>query len=153
YVDYRDRNQAFAGLFLCRMMSAGISNSAERSAGDSSRADVIWGELVSGNYFDVLGVKAALGRTFLPEEDRTPNTHPVVVLGHELWRTRFTADPAIIGKQIYLNGNPFTVIGVAPASFKGVHFARRQEFWAPLMMQTQLGFPAQWQSHREWQIW
>ncbi len=59
----------------------------------------------------------------------------------------------IVGKQVYLNGNPFTVIGVAPAEFKGVKFAIRQEFWAPLMMQSRFGYPDQWQTHREWQNW
>ena len=153
YADYRDRNRVFSGLLAWQMTSAGISNRADRSAGEMSRADVVWGELVSGNYFDVLGVKAALGRTFLPEEDRTPNAHTVVVLGHALWQQRFGSDSSIVGKQVYLNGIPFTVIGVAPAGFKGVKFAIRQEFWAPLMMQSRFGYPDQWQTHREWQNW
>jgi macrolide transport system ATP-binding/permease protein len=153
YVDYRDSNQVFSGLLVWQMTSAGISNSADRNAADQSRADVIWGELVSGNYFDMLGVKAALGRTFSPEEDRVPNGHPVVVLGHNLWRQRFTGDPSIVGKQIYLNGFPFTVIGVGPPEFKGVKFAIRQDFWAPTMMAARFAFPDQWHTRRGSQGW
>ena len=70
--------------------------------------------MVTGNYFDVLGVKAARGRTFAPEEDRTANTHPVVVLSDAYWKRRFNADPNIVGKNVILNTHPFTVIGVAP---------------------------------------
>ncbi|MEW6736950.1 MAG: ABC transporter permease, partial [Acidobacteriota bacterium] len=151
YVDLRDQNQAFSGLLAWQMASAGISDSASRSASDGGRADILWGEIVSGNYFDVLGVKTVLGRTFLPEEDRTPNSHPVVVLGHTLWQQRFNSDPNIIGRTIYLNGHPFTVIGVAPSYFQGVKFAIRQDFWVPLMMQAQLGFSERWQTGRDLQ--
>jgi MacB-like periplasmic core domain len=73
YADLRDQNRVFSGLVASAMIPAGFSDSADRQG--SERSDIIWGETVSGNYFDVLGVKAALGRTFLPEEDRTPNTH------------------------------------------------------------------------------
>jgi len=93
YLDYRDRNQSFSGLIAYRMTSAAISNT---SGGSDDRAEVVWGETVSGNYFDVLGAPPALGRGFRPEEDLTPNTRPVVVLGHGLWRRRFNADPAIV---------------------------------------------------------
>ncbi|MGH9751672.1 MAG: ABC transporter permease [Blastocatellia bacterium] len=153
YADLRDQNRVFSGLAAWAMIPAGISDSASRQGNEGGRADIIWGETVSGNYFDVLGVKAAMGRTFLPEEDLTPNTHPVVVLGHTFWRRRFNSDPSIIGKTTYLNGHPFTVIGVAPPEFKGAAFAVRQEFWIPLMMAAKFGFAEQWQSPagRSWQ--
>ena len=86
-----------------------------------------------------MGVKPVLGRGFLPEEDRTPNTHPVMVLSHSLWQRRFNADPAIVGKTIYLNGRPFTVVGVMPESFLGSAFYFRQAFWVPLMMAQKFG--------------
>jgi putative ABC transport system permease protein len=145
YLDYRDRNQSFGGLIAYRMTSAAISNT---SGGGDDRAEVVWGETVSGNYFDVLGAPPALGRGFRPEEDRTPNTHPVVVLGHGLWRRRFNADPAIVGRSVYLNGHPFTVIGVAPERFTGTKFALRMEFWVPLMMRARMNINDAWRTDR-----
>jgi predicted permease len=148
YIDLRDQNKVFSGLLAWQMISAGISDSASRSDGAGARAEIIWGEVVSGNYFDVLGVKMALGRAFLPEEDRTLDTHPVVVLGNAFWRRRFSSDPAIVGRTVYLNSHPFKVIGVAPPSFEGVKYAIRQDFWAPLMMQTRLGVYREWPTNR-----
>jgi predicted permease len=148
YVDLRDQNKVFSGLLAWQMISAGISESANRSADDSARAEIIWGEVVSGNYFDLLGVKMALGRAFLPEEDRTLDTHPVVVLGNFFWRRRFNSDPNIVGKTVYMNSHPFKVIGVAPQSFEGVKYAIRQDFWVPLMMQTRLGVYKEWPTNR-----
>jgi putative ABC transport system permease protein len=145
YLDYRDRNQSFNGLIAYRMTYAAISNT---SGGSDDRAEVVWGETVSGNYFDVLGAPPALGRGFRPEEDRTPNTHPVVVLGHSLWLRRFNADPAIVGRSVYLNGHPFTVIGVAPERFTGTKFALRMEFWVPLMMRGWMNINDSWRTDR-----
>jgi predicted permease len=150
YVDLRDRNTSLSGLLAWQMTSAGISDSEGRNSGDGTRADVVWGELVSSNYFDVLGVKPILGRGFLPEENRTQNTHPVVVLGHALWQRRFNSDSAILGKTIFLNGSPFTVIGIAPATFKGLEYAVRQDFWAPLMMHVKFGGQTGWETSRGW---
>jgi len=147
YVDLRDRNQSLSGLLAWRMTSAGVSSGA---SGDSAHAEVAWGELVSANYFDVLGVKPVLGRGFLPEEERTQDTHPVVVISHSLWQERFNADLGVVGKKIYLNGTPFTVVGVAPATFKGLKFAFRQAFWAPLMMSAKLGAGGEWETDRSW---
>jgi predicted permease len=145
YLDYRDRNQSFTGLIAYRMTSAAISNT---SGGSDDRAEVVWGETVSGNYFDVLGAPPSLGRGFRLEEDRTPNTHPVVVLGHSLWRRRFNADPDIVGRSVYLNGRPFTVIGVAPERFIGTKFPLRMEFWVPLMMRSQVTSSDEWRTDR-----
>src|SRR5262249_40043603 len=119
YVDLREQNKSFSDLCALMQTSAGISFSESRTAGEGEGAGVSGGELVSGNYFDVMGVRPMLGRGFLPEEDRTPNTHPVVTLSHSLWRRRFNADAGVVGKTIYLNGLPFTVIGVMPESFLG----------------------------------
>ncbi len=147
YLDLRERNQSLSGMLVWSLTSAGVSAGA---SGDSARAEVAWGELVSANYFDVLGVKPALGRGFLPEEERTQNTHPVVVISHSLWRQRFNGDAAIVGKTIYLNGAPFTVVGVAPATFKGLKFMFRQAFWVPLMMSATLGTGGDWETDRGW---
>jgi predicted permease len=93
----------------------------------------VGGLLVTGNYFDLLQVKPVLGRTFLPEEDSTPNGHPVVVLGYKFWK-KLGADPAIVGGQVTLNGHSFTVIGVTPAAFTGVDVGFAPDLWVPVSM-------------------
>jgi MacB-like periplasmic core domain len=109
YLDYRDQNAVLSGLIAHQVLPLNL--------GRGEKPERVWGAIVSGNYFDVLGVKVLVGRTFLPEEDRTPNTHPVVVIGHGLWQRRFGADPNVLGRTITLNEHDFTVIGVAPKDF------------------------------------
>jgi predicted permease len=91
-------------------------------------------QIVSGNYFDVLGVTPAIGRVFHAGEDQTPDTHPVVVISDRLWRRHFGADPATIGRAISVNGRAFTVLGVTPESFAGLELASDPQAWVPLMM-------------------
>ena len=141
YKDYRDRNTVFSGLLAYRFVVASLSHN-----GVNERA---WGFDVSGNYFDVLGVKPALGRGFLPEEDQTQNQHPVVILSHACWQKRFAGDPSIIGRKILLNTHPFTVVGVAPAGFVGTEVAFAPEFWVPLMMAKQIEPGSTWLDMRE----
>jgi predicted permease len=151
YIDARNRAQSFSGLAAWNnMYSASLNTKDGRNSGDQERAELIWGELVSGNYFEVMGVKPILGRGFLPEEDRTQNTHPVVVISHALWQSRFNADASIAGKTIYLNGTAFTVVGVAPETFYGSQFTTRQAFWTPLMMSSKFGLGAEWETNRDW---
>ncbi len=96
-------------------------------------------EMVTGSYFDVMQVSAARGRTFLPEEDVTDGTHPVVVVSDFFWRTRYDADPGLIGSELRLNGTPFTVVGVAPADFKGrVIRGVPTDIWVPLRMHADI---------------
>src|SRR6266540_2750998 len=103
--------------------------------GEPQRID---GMIVTGDYFDLLGVKAAIGRTFLPEEDRTPGTHPVVVLSYGAWQRRFGGDPAIVGRAIKLNGLDYTVVGVAAEGFKGTDaIGGGPDCWVPMMMHDQ----------------
>jgi len=97
--------------------------------------------VVSGNYFDVLGVKAAIGRAFLPNEDRTPRSHPVVVLGHGLWQRRFGADPQVVGQTITLNEHEFTVIGVAPKEFGSPFAGAVIDVFTPVMMKDYVARP------------
>jgi putative ABC transport system permease protein len=148
YVDLRERNKSFSELCAWSETSAGVSSGGSRDGGARDRAEVVWGELVSGNYFDVMGVKPMLGRGFLPEEDRAPNARPAVVISHSLWRRRFNADAGVVGQTIYLNGLPFTVIGVMPQSFFGSRFYFRLAFWAPLMMAQKFGRGAEWKTDR-----
>jgi predicted permease len=101
--------------------------------------EVVFGEIVTGNYFAVSGGRVALGRAFTPDEDRVPGANPVVVISDRLWRRRFAADSSILGRAITLNGHPFTVIGVAAPEFRGLLFrGLNSELWAPTMMMGQL---------------
>ncbi len=150
YVDLRAQNKSFSDLCAWRETSAGISFSESRSAGEDERAEVVWGELVSANYFDVMGVKPMLGRAFLPEEDLTPNAHPVTVISHSVWQRQFNADTDVVGKTIYLNGQQFIVIGVMPESFLGSVFYLRHSFWVPLMMAQRFGRRAEWKTDRSY---
>src|SRR6185503_4700471 len=126
YVDFRDRNEVLAGLVVYRFVPLSLSRS-----GNNER---IWAYEVSGNYFDVLGVKPLHGRTFLPEEDKTRLTHPVVVLSYIGWQRRFGGDPAIVGKDILINNHQFRVIGIAPEAFKGTEQVYEPELWVPVSM-------------------
>ena len=148
YVDVREQNKSFTDLCAYTWAAAGMSAGESHNAVEGSRSEVVWGELVSGNYFDVMGVKPILGRGFLPEEDRTPNTHPVVVLSHYSWQKRFGADPSIVGKSVYLNGTAFTVVGVMPESFLGSVFYFRQGYWVPLMMAQKFSRRPEWRTDR-----
>src|SRR5262249_13619676 len=154
YMDVRNRTQSFSGL-----AGGNPGNSASLSMTDSSdasggeRAELIWGELVSGTLFARMRVEPIFGRAFWPAEDRTENTNPVVVISHSLWQRRFNANAAIVGKAIYLNGVAFTVVGVAPESFYGSQFTIRQEFWTPLMMSSKFGLSTEWETTRDWRSW
>jgi len=126
YKDFRDRNDVLSGLLLYRFAPLSLSQQ-----GNNER---VWSYEVSGNYFDMLGVQALHGRTFLPEEDQTPLSHPVVVLSHSFWERRFGADQNIIGKDITLNNHAFKVIGVAPRGFKGTELVYSPDMWMPIAM-------------------
>jgi len=125
--DLRARTDLFSGV-------VGYWGMFSRLESDESTDPVI-GELVSHDLFTVLGIEAALGRFFVPEEGETRNTHPVVVLGHSLWRTRFGSDPGVVGQTIRLGGTLFTVVGVAPEEVQSLTapgFA--MDMWAPYQM-------------------
>ncbi len=126
YIDFRDRNEVLSGLIAYRFVPLSLSRS-----GANER---IWGYEVSGNYFDVLGVKAIHGRTFLPEEDKTRLTHPVVVLSYDSWQRRFSGDASIVGKDILINNHQFRVIGIGPEGFKGTEHVYAPELWLPAAM-------------------
>jgi predicted permease len=102
------------------------------------QAERTWGGLVSGNYFDVMGVQPAAGRLFTDADDRTLGASPVVVLGHAYWIRRFSGDPAVIGRELVVNNTPMTVIGVAQEGFIGSFLGVATSIWAPMMMQREL---------------
>jgi predicted permease len=132
YLRLRDRNRVFTGL-----LASGRSGRVEMTIGEGAAVDVR-GRLVSGNYFDVLGVPPAIGRAFSAEEERTPGTSPVVVISDALWDTRFARDPGILGRVVRLNESPFTVIGVGPRHFTGEVVGSPADIWIPLTMQAQV---------------
>ena len=123
----RERNEVLAGLAAAHF--------AEVSFGNGSRSEMLRGELVSSNYFDVLRIWPAVGRGFLPEEER--GAQPVVVLSHGVWQGRFGGDPQVIGQTITLHRQRYTVIGVAPAGFNGMTEMFRTDLWLPLRMLPQ----------------
>lgn len=104
------------------------------SLGGTGEPERVWGQVVSSNYFSILGVNMVLGRPILPEEDRVMGRDHVVVLSHSLWQRRFGADAGILEREVVLNGQPYTVVGVAPAGFRGSVRGIISEFWVPLSM-------------------
>lgn len=131
YAYYRDHNHVFSGM-TAHWPTPFAMRSGENDGGPSK----VDGAIVSGNYFSVLGVRPALGRFFLPEEDLTPGTRPVAVISHGLWQRRFDSDPELIGKALTLNGQSFTVVGIAPEGFTGAMTALAADIWVPVMMQA-----------------
>ena len=130
YQDFRDNNHVFSGMF-CRFP-------LEASLGYGNRTERVDAELVSGTYFPVLGVGAAIGRTFTPNDDRLPGGHPLAVLSYSFWQTRFASDPSILGKSLVINGHNMTVIGVAQPGFDGVELGHASKVFVPIMMKAQM---------------
>ena len=141
FVDYRNQSTSFTGLSGEDMLQVAIDTQDQN--------DVIWGQAVSGNYFDILQVKPFKGRSFLPEEDGAPGAHPVVVLGHSLWERRLGSDPNIVGKKLRMNNRPYEVIGVAPKFFKGSKFGLSMDFWVPIAMVEELRGVTGWLNSRD----
>jgi predicted permease len=130
YHDFSEHNSVFSGMF-CRFlysMSVTFQGNTER----------VQGELVSGTYFPVLGVGAAAGRTFTPDDDRLPGGHPVVMLSHAYWKTRFAGNPTVVGKTMIVNGHSYTVVGVAERGFDGLEFGFPTKVFVPVMMKAQI---------------
>ena len=98
------------------------------------------GEMVSGNYFAALGVRPAVGRSFLPEEDETPGTHPVIMLGYRYWQSVYDGDSGVLGQAVRIYGHPYTVVGVAPEGFNGMFPGVVPDLYAPMAMSEAL-FP------------
>jgi len=127
-LDYRKQNTG-----LAEMMG---SNGIPLSMTDGERPELIWGEMVTGNYFSGLGVHPVAGRMFLPEEGREPGKNPVCVLNYNFWRRRYQNNPNVVGRTIRINGVSFTIVGVAPRGFIGtVLFNFIPDVWLPATMQ------------------
>jgi predicted permease len=128
YEDLRDRAELFDGLIAYRF--------APLSLAHDGVAERLWGYLVSGNYFDVLGVEPALGRLLSPEDDRDPGEHPVAVLSYRAWKGRFGGKADVIGKNVVLNGRTYSLVGVGPSDFNGTEVIAAPEVFVPLAMQA-----------------
>jgi len=128
YVEYQQETDLFDGVLAYEWVALNL--------GTNYQSERVEGALVSGNYFDVLGVKAELGRTFLPDEDKTPGASPVAVISHNLWQRRLNGDENVVGKSLVLNGHTFTIVGVAPGDFVGAEEAFPRQIWIPLMMRS-----------------
>ena len=128
YEDYRDQNNVFSGL-------AGVTFPLPLNWGGQAEPQQLNASLVSGNFFDVLGVKPYKGRAFIPDGDKKLGGNPEVVLSYSLWARRFGSNPNTIGQTITLNGTPYAVVGVAPPGFKGiVSLGRPDVLWIPITM-------------------
>ena len=130
YLDYRDfrsRSQSFQSLAISQSMSAAMNS----GQGDSQ---MVWGLLVSGSFFSTMQVPPVLGRDFRPEEDDVPGKYPVAIISYALWNRTFAKDPGVIGKQVKLNGQSFTIIGVSPRLFSGADLFYRPDIYVPAVM-------------------
>jgi predicted permease len=140
YKDFRDHNDVLSGLAAYRFIPLSMSRS-----GNNER---VWGYLVSGNYFDVLGVNAIKGRTFQREEEAR-SANPEVVISYECWQRRFGGDANIVGTDVLLNNHPFKVIGIAPPAFKGTELIYTAEMWVPASMIEWAEPGATWLDNRD----
>ncbi len=130
FVDYRNQSTVFEAMSAEDMVPVALDS--------DTQSDVIWGQVVSGSYFDVVRIKPIMGRTFTPEEDNAVGAHPVVVISQGLWQRRFGSDPEIVGKTIRLSNRGYQVVGITPEAFTGSKFALSMDFWIPMAMVEEL---------------
>ena len=127
----REEKSVFSGVFAAQdgLAAVEIGNLASADRAETARV-----QAVSGEYFQVLGSSALVGRAFTPDDDRTPGAHPLAVLSHSFWTRRMEGDPGVIGRTITLARQPFTIVGVARPGFFGEATGRAPEIWVPMMM-------------------
>jgi predicted permease len=146
YKDIRDRTRTLSGLIAYRIAPVGMSQNGNNAH--------VWGYEVTGNYFDVLGVRAILGRALTPADDQKPGGHPVVVLSYSSWQRRFAANPDIVGKTVKINGLAYTILGVMPRGFFGTELLYSPEFWVPMAMEPLIEPGNDWLDNRStWNCW
>ena len=130
--DFRAQNHVFSDVIGFEISGANMSLRNEEPA------ERVWGIIATENYFDALGVHAAMGGVFHEQPNQAPNSDPYIVLSNGLWRRRFGSDPNVVGKVVHLNGHPFTVIGVVPRQFFGTIVGIEAQYFVPMMMQPQV---------------
>ncbi len=131
YVDLRDRNRSFESLAAYEISPAGLHTGGGEPA-------TVYVNLVSGNYFEALGIRPFLGRLFGSADERGPNSAPWAVLSHRSWRERFGGDPLIAGRTLFLNKHPYTILGVAPPEFRGTLLIFSPEIFIPIVNHEQI---------------
>jgi putative ABC transport system permease protein len=136
YTDLRANLQAFESL-AASSWPVPFSMGLGTGQGGPSQTEVVWGAVVSGNYFTTLGVHTALGRPFLAEEDSVPDARPAVIVSHRLWQRKLAANPEVIGRALRLNSREFTIIGVAASQMPQTEPLFPADLWVPMMMQAQ----------------
>ena len=140
YLDFRDFRD---NLKLVNLVTARVGNVF--SVGDAPHTTQVWGELVSGGFFDMLGIEPEAGRFFShAERADAQNAHDVVVISHSYWKSKYQSDRSAIGSSLRINRTPFTIIGVAPESFHGTRSGLDYEMWMPLTMYGQLTHTGTW---------
>jgi predicted permease len=144
YQDLRDRNQVFSGM-MCRYRMA-------VTLGTDGQTEAVQSELVSGNYFPLLGVRPALGRLFTAADDLHEGQHPYAVLSYAYWKSRFASDPAVLGRTVRSNNYPLTVVGVAQPGFDGMEPGLPVQIFCPMAMaaSTRPGFTDMWDRRQRW---
>src|SRR5215469_1015462 len=130
YRDIRDRNAVFESLFAYRFAVVGFET--------AGKAERTWGFLVTGNYFEGLGIRPALGRFLTTQESAATNGSPWAVISYTCWQRRFGSDPGVIGRVVRINSYPYTIVGVAPPGFRGTEIFYSPEIWLPASMQPQI---------------
>src|SRR5437660_2922954 len=144
YVYYRDHNDVFSGL-AADSCCYNVVYGGRQDTSAVSKSSLVNARLVSQNYFEVLGINAVLGRTFLPEEDQSEKSNPVAVLSYQFWRQRVSSDPNILGKSLLLNATHFTVVGIAPRDFIGSGDPPAvPDAWIPLAMEPYIVPGSHW---------
>ena len=133
YLDLRDRNHSFESL-----VSDDIVGGVGLDTG-SGNPSVVWPYMVSGNYFDSLGIQPYLGRFIHSSDEHGKNSVPYVVLSYAYWHSHFNSDPAAVGRTVQINKHPYTIAGVAPADFRGTELFFAPDLWAPLVDLPQMG--------------
>ena len=132
YLDFRDysaQNQVFSGMIGFELVPVNMSWNGRQ------QDERVWGEIVTENYFEVLGLSAESGRLFRSSDNKGPSGDPYIILSHNFWETQFAGDPHIVGRTLEINLHSFTVIGVAPAGFQGTIVGIEPDYWVPMMMQ------------------
>jgi predicted permease len=149
YLDLRDQNRSFDSMVIYDIMG-GVGLDTGRG-----NPSVVWPYMVSGNYFDALGVQPYLGRFIHASEEHGRNSMPEIVLSYALWHGHFGGDRNIIGHVVQINKHPFTIIGVAPAEFRGTELFFAPDLWAPIVNLSQIGggdFLEERGNHSAWVI-
>ena len=135
YLDLRSRTKTLSGVLAASLYPIDLTG--------VGKPERIWGQMVSANYFDLLGVRPILGRGFSPDEEGKPGGAAVAVISYRMWRLRYGGDSRVLGKQLNLNRHPFVIVGVAPAVFQGSQTGLRSEVWIPLVMEQDITQNAQ----------